>query len=63
MINAGCAGYTIIETLISLMTKLILKPNTIIYLLSINDIITSQIISKFVEDNTILGNNFPTSKY
>ena len=41
VINAGCAGYTIIETLISLMTKLIFwKPNTIIYLLSINDIIT-----------------------
>ena len=59
VINAGCAGYTIIETLISLMTKLIFwKPNTIIYLLSINDIITSQIISKFVEDNSHIRKQF-----
>ena len=59
VINAGCSGYTIIESLISLMTKLVFwKPDTIIYFLSINDIISSQIIDKFVEDNTHIRKQF-----
>ena len=63
VINGGCAGYTILESTISLITKFIFwKPNTIIYLVSINDILTSQIINNFSEDYSHIRKSFDQRK-
>jgi len=63
VINGGCAGYTILESLISLITKYIYwKPDTIIYLVSINDILTSQMIDNFSEDYSHIRKSFDNKK-
>ena len=63
VINGGCAGYTILESLISLITKFVYwKPDTIIYLVSINDILSSQIIDNFSEDYSHIRKSFDQRK-
>ena len=62
VINGGCAGYTILESLINLITKFIFwKLDTIIYLVSINDIL-SQIIDDFSEDYSHIRKPFDEKK-